>query len=381
MIIKEVSARKIKDSRENETIEVSVNGCRASSPSGKSTGRYETPSWNKSLVNNLNLINNFRELKRVEVKSFYDLKKIESLIRKKFRLKDVKQFGANALYALESAVLKALAKSEGKELWQVVNPSATKMPVPVGNAVGGGLHSHKQIHPVFQEFLLIPKEKTFEKNVRIMQEIYMKLKHITESKSVNDEGALETEMHDEQVLHLLHHFKDKIHLGIDCASSTFYEDDFYRYNRLLFSKNVQIKYIDHLINIYNIFYVEDPLQESDFLGFSKINKKHLIVGDDLTATHKGRLREAIKSKSINAMIIKPNQNGSLVELAEIFETCRKNKIKTILSHRSGETMDSALADYAFAFQADYIKCGIATKWREVKLKRLIEIEGHLLRRF
>ncbi|MCA9485326.1 MAG: phosphopyruvate hydratase, partial [Nanoarchaeota archaeon] len=101
------------------------------------------------------------------------------------------------------------------------------------------------------------------------------------------------------------------------------------------------------------------------------------VGDDLTATQIFRLKKAIRKRSINAMIVKPNQNGSLVELKEIMEICKKNKISTIISHRSGETLDNALADLAFGFQSDYIKCGISTKWREAKLKRLIEIEKYM----
>jgi enolase len=374
MIIKEVKARAILDSRKQKTIEVSVNGCVASSPSGKSTGKYETPCYFKSLENNIKLINNSKLLIGLEINSFSDLKKIEALIKKKFRFNDAKKFGANALYAWESAILKALAKSEGKELWQIINPDAKVMPIPVGNAIGGGLHSHNEGHPIFQEFLLIPKEVSIQKNVAIMNDIYNRLKVITESKSVDDEGALQVGLHDEQVLHIMAHYKDKVNIGIDCASSTIFEGGFYRYNKLLFSNNMQIKYINHLIDTFDIFYIEDPIDEEDFLGFERINRKHLLVGDDLTVTHKDRLKKAIKNKSINAMIIKPNQNGSLVELAEIFKICKKNRIKTILSHRAGETMDSALADYAFAFEADYIKCGIKTKWREAKLNRLIEIE-------
>ena len=103
-------------------------------------------------------------------------------------------------------------------------------------------------------------------------------------------------------------------------------------------------------------------------------KNCLIVGDDLIATQYNRLVGAIRTRSINAVIIKPNQNGSLLELARIFDLCRRSRIKTILSHRSGETLDSALADYAVGFGADYIKCGVATPWREVKLNRLVEIE-------
>ena len=120
------------------------------------------------------------------------------------------------------------------------------------------------------------------------------------------------------------------------------------------------------------------MQEEDFDAFSQINKKNtLVVGDDLTATHISRVEKAIKNKSINAMIIKPNQNGSLLEVKKIFDICKKKGIKTILSHRSGETMDSALADYAFGFGADFIKCGISTPWREIKLQRMIEIENSL----
>ena len=133
-----------------------------------------------------------------------------------------------------------------------------------------------------------------------------------------------------------------------------------------------------LILNYDLSYVEDPVEEKDFKGFANLQKtlgkKCLIVGDDLTATQYNRVVGAIRTKSINAMIIKPNQNGSLLELKRIFDLCRKNGIVTVLSHRSGETLDSGLADYAVGFGANYIKCGVATRWREVKLKRLIEIE-------
>ncbi len=146
------------------------------------------------------------------------------------------------------------------------------------------------------------------------------------------------------------------------------------------TRDQQITYMRNLINKFDIFYLEDPLSQNDFKGFKDIlkelprkNSNCLIVGDDLTATQIYRLIKAIKDKSINAVIIKPNQNGSLLELKKIFEICKKNKVKTIISHRSGETLDNALADYAFAFQADYIKCGIATKWRKVKLQRLVDI--------
>lgn len=376
MKIKKISAKKIRDSRNEYTIEVSVNGCKASSPSGKSTGKYETPCWHKSLDWNIKAIKSLKI--DFDFSSFDDLKKVEHLIKKQFNLKDAKQFGANALYALESAILKALAKSKKKQLWQIINENATKMPVPVGNAVGGGLHSHASGHPVFQEFLLIPKSESIKENVNMMNKVYAELKKIFKAKNINDEGAIETSSEEEEILSFLSDFKEDVNIGIDVASSSFFKKEKYKYSDKSLNREEQIDYINELIKKYNILYCEDPLEEEDFNGFSKVDKRNMIVGDDLTATHKSRLLKAIKTKAINAMIIKPNQNGSLVELKEIFDICKKNNIKTILSHRSGETLDSALADYAFGFQSDYIKCGIATPWREAKLKRLIEIEKNLI---
>jgi len=377
MYIKEIKARKIKDSRGEPTIEVTVNNQKASSPSGKSKGKYETPSFHINLNWNIEAINNLSI--PFEIISFQDLRKLEFFITKKFKLRSAKQFGANALFALESAIFKALAKEQKKQLWQIINPKARTMPIPVGNAIGGGLHSEKQKnHPEFQEFLLIPNKSSIKDNVKIMNFIYDKLKRIIKTSSKNDEGAWRTSLSNEEILEILSKFKE-INIGLDVAASSFYKNQEYIYKNKLLDRNSQIEYINSIIKDYNLLYVEDPLQEEDFNGFSKIRKSppHLIVGDDLTATQISRLKKAISSHSINAMIIKPNQNGSLLELQEIFNICKKHNIKTIISHRSGETLDSALADYAFAFQADFIKTGISTKWRECKLKRLIEIENSL----
>ncbi len=392
MYLKEVHTKKIKDSRSEFTIEVPVNGQKASAPAGKSTGKYETPSYHKSLDWNIKFLNSLPF--DLEINSFNDLKKVESLIKKKTKLKDAKKFGANALVALEIAILKSLAQEQKKQLWQIINPRAREFPIPVGNAVGGGLHSHNKNKPVFQEFLLIPRSRSPKENFSTLKQIHAELKSLVKAKGKNDEGAWQTPLDNEQVLKILQDFPE-VRIGTDAAASSFYKNKTYIYNKQSFSRESQINYINSLISKYNLFYVEDPLEEEDFQGFAKIKKEKLsliqqngvpkkisrqgvlIVGDDLTATQISRLKKAISSRAINAMIIKPNQNGSLLELAEIFEICKKNNIKTILSHRSGETLDNALADLAFGFQADFIKCGIATKWREAKLKRLVEIEKSL----
>ncbi len=374
MLIKEIKAEKIPDSRGELTIKVTVDGVAASSPSGKSTGKYETKSYNTSLDFSIEEINHLNF--NFEVNKFEDLKKVENFICKKYKFINARQFGANALFALESAILKALAKSKNKQLWQIVNPKAKSFPIPVGNAIGGGLHSLRyKIHPVFQEFLIIPNEKTFRENANLMKKIYDEVGKILKTESKNDEGAWQAPIGNKEALDILYKFKDKIRIGLDVAASSFFKNESYKYGSKLLNRESQIHYINSLVEKYNLFYLEDPLQEEDFTGFSSIKQKHLVVGDDLTATQVPRLKEAIKHHSINAMIIKPNQNGSLLELKKVFELCKANNIKTILSHRSGETMDVSLADYAFAFQADFIKCGISTAWREAKLRRLVEIES------
>jgi enolase len=215
-----------------------------------------------------------------------------------------------------------------------------------------------------------------------MNEVYNKIQFMVNSSSKDDEGAWETTLTNDQILEIIFNSKD-VRLGVDVAASTFYKNNSYKYYGISLSRDKQIGYINSLIEKYNLLYVEDPLDEEDFEGFSKIipdrslRTSVLIVGDDLTTTNLERVKKAVEKKSINAMIIKPNQNGSLLELKEVIDFCKKNGIKTILSHRAGETLDSALADYAFGFQTDYIKCGISTKWREIKLNRLIEIEKSL----
>ena len=375
MFIKRVVAKSIPDSRGELTIEVRVNDSIASSPSGKSKGAHETPSFHKSLNWNISFLNNFSFQEKIN--SFDDLKKIESAIRKKTGFKDVKKFGANALFAFESAILKALAKSQNKQLWQVAG-SNKKIPVPVGNVIEGGLHAHAENHPSFQEFLIIPQGKSAKENFSLMKKIHSNFKKILHATKKTDEGAWEATKNEEQIFEIFSKLKE-VKIGTDVAASSFYRKTAYSYKNKNLDKPAQIYFINSLIKKFNLLYVEDPLYEEDFEGFSKIHKdkNHMVVGDDLTATQISRLKKAISKKSINAMIIKPNQNGSLIELKEVFDICKKNKIKTIISHRSGETMDSALADYAVGFGADYIKCGISTKWREVKLKRLVEIDRFL----
>ena len=267
-----------------------------------------------------------------------------------------------------------------------------KFPELAGNCIGGGLHSEfvRRKRPDFQEFLLIPKEKSFCHAVTINLKAYYKAKSILKSRRINDENAVETFKTNEEVLEVLSKIAKqyKLRIGLDIAASSFFEKGYYKYKNkeLIRDKVDQTDYIKNLIKKFNIFYVEDPMQEEDFSGFKEIlnytkdnNLKTLVVGDDLVTTNMRLTMRAVGSDSINAMIIKPNQIGSLIEVKKVVEFCNKHNIIKIFSHRSGETSDNILADYCIGFEGDFIKTGIYGRERLIKLKRIIDIEKTLNR--
>ncbi|MFZ5955487.1 MAG: enolase C-terminal domain-like protein [Nanoarchaeota archaeon] len=398
MYIKEAQPKIIKNSRKELTIEISIKTLKgkfnASAPSGKSKGKYENPAYNsRGIYWSQKILEEFcQKLKdrNFMIKNFSELENFEKII-KDFESR-LGEFGANCTYALETAFLKAVAKENKKELWEfLLSEKNLKIPMPVGNCIGGGLHSHSDEKPDFQEFLLIPIEEDFSKAISKNIEAYRKAEALIKKKEkkwnikTNDETALQSELSNEETLQILKEVADEfgLKIGIDAASSSFFHNNLYNYKnkRLARKRNEQIDYMKKLIQDFDIFYVEDPMEEEDFSGFAKlsslIGEKSLIVGDDLTVTNLERLKKAVKRKSINAMIIKPNQNGSILETAKVIDYCKKNGIKTIFSHRSGETMDDALADYAIGFGVDFVKCGVLGKERLVKMGRIIEIEKSL----
>ena len=384
VVIKGISAKAILDSRKEKTILITIRtnfgDFSASAPNGKSKGKYKQNSYRKSLEEDIKTLKKFSSyFSEDEIEKFEDLRRVEDIVDR--------HVGANTLFALESAVLKALAKEEKKQVWQLINPGAKKFPRLVGNCIGGGVHSQTDgKRPDFQEFLLIPKTKTvkeaFEMNKGIKKNVEYSLKDSDPEfrGKKNDENAWETSLNEKSVLDILS--KEKADLGIDIASSTFFQRKKYHYKNpmLARTKEEQLSYLSNLIKNFKLFYIEDPFDEEDFASFSELLKKHpesLIVGDDLTVTSLKRLQRAIEEKSINAIIVKPNQNGSLLEVKEVCELAKKSGIKIVFSHRSGETKENILADLAFGFQADFFKCGITGEEREAKIKRLIAIEKNL----
>ena len=386
MIIKKVGAKKIKDSRGEDTIEVSINTnvgkFSSSAPNGKSKGKYEAKTYKKNLEGDIKSLNDLSEYFSSEhLEKFEDLRRIEDIVKG--------HVGANTLFALESSALKAISKEQKKEVWEIINSDSKTIPRFVGNAIGGGLHSDKIIdkRPDFQEFLLISNEgnakKNFDKNLESKESLEEDLirKDKKFSKKKNDENAWATSLNEKEVLEILK--KLNIPLGVDIAASSFYKRKKYLYENPPLKRDAkeQLMYLYNLIKNFNLFYVEDPFDEEDFESFAELLKrvgdKTLIVGDDLTVTNYSRVKKAIEKKSINALLMKPNQNGSLIDFSRIFELAKENGLKIIFSHRSGETAEDILADLAVGFGADFIKCGITGKERLAKIKRIIEIEKQI----
>jgi enolase len=387
VIIKEVSAKSVLDSRKEKTISVSIKtnigNFSASSPNGKSTGKHEAKSYKKNLEEDIKTIKKISDyFSNIKFNSFEDLEEAEDILEN--------QVGANTSFALESAILRAIAKEKKKEVWQLINPNSRKSPRLAGNVIGGGKHSSgiggTGKKPDFQEFLIIPNLRSVKKSKEISKKIKEKLKIVLREEGRDfhnektDEDGWKVSLNDKEVFEILRDFG--VPFGTDVAASSFYKRKKYQYENPLLKRTSeeQLDYISNLIKNLDIFYIEDPFGEEDFESFSKLLKKFpnkLIVGDDLTVTNLKKLKKAIKMKSINGIIVKPNQIGSLIEVKEVCELAKKNKIKIILSHRSGETEENILADLAFGFGADFIKTGITGKEREAKINRLIEIEGSL----
>ena len=385
MKVKKLVAKEIKDTRVSPTIEIKLvtddGEFISSAPNGKSRGEFEADIWKKSLKGDINAVNKYF-IEDINLTEFDDLILIENAFSDRV--------GGNTMIALEYAFLKALAVKEDKQVWELINARASKIPIPIGNIIGGGKHSEKSNLSI-QEFHIIPDSSSFAKNMGILKRSWENAREILSNldrnfkKKVNDENAWQTSLSDEKVIEVMKDIRDnmkdefdsKIHIGIDVAASEFYKNGNYTYKNGKKNRKDQIEYMKKLSKVF--YYIEDPLEQNDFKGFSEIKKtsKGLICGDDLTTTNINRLIMAFKVKSINSIIIKPNQIGSLTKVKEIVSFCKKNNIKMIFSHRSGETGEDIISDIAFGFGADFVKFGALGKGRDEKLRRLIEIEENL----
>jgi len=407
MKIKDVKAREILDSRGNPTIEVDVileNGIvgRASVPSGASTGIREalelrdndkTRYLGKGVLKAVNNVNGpLRNL--VIGLDAENQKELDYAMINLDGTKTKSKFGANAILGISMAALKASAINKGLPLYKYIGEGKS-LPVPMMNIINGGAHADNKLD--FQEFMIIPQASTIKERVRIGSEVFHNLKKVLNEKGlstgVGDEGgfAPDLQSNSEGFELIIEAIKragylpgTDVCLAIDVAASEFYKDGKYELtgeNRTLTTEELVDFYVE-LTNKYPIISIEDPVDENDWEGFKlvteKLGDKIQLVGDDLFVTNKECLQTGIDKKAGNAILLKVNQIGTITETLETIELAKSNNYKTIISHRSGETEDTTIADLAVGLNLGQIKTGSLSRTDRVcKYNQLIRIEEEI----
>ena len=406
MKIVDVKAREILDSRGNPTVEVDVileDGTlgRAAVPSGASTGVREALELRDKddrfnglgvlkAVNNVN--GPLRDL--VIGMDAYNQKELDYAMINLDGTENKSKFGANAILGVSMATLKAAAISKKLPLYKYIGEGRT-LPVPMMNILNGGAHADNKLD--FQEFMIIPQASTIKERVRIGSEVFHALKKVLNEKhlatGVGDEGGFAPDLESntegfELIMEAITRVGYKpgidVKLAIDVAASEFYEDGKYNLvgeNRSLTTDEL-IEFCEELVNKYPIISIEDPVDENDWEGFTKITEKLgdkiQLVGDDLFVTNKKCLQMGIDKKAGNAILLKVNQIGTITETLETIELARKNGYKTVISHRSGETEDTTIADIAVATNAGQIKTGAPCRTDRIcKYNQLMRIEEEI----
>ena len=406
-VIKNIKAREILDSRGHPTVEVDLETdfgvFRASVPSGASKGKHEASElrdegkryFGKGV---LKTVSNINEIIGPEIKG-KDVtfqKEIDELMIKLDGTDDKSRLGANAICPVSLAVCKAGAKAKKLELFQHISSIAKtkhKIPTPSFNIINGGLHAGNRLD--FQEFMIVSQKKDFSENLKIVSEIYNQLKNLLSKRygayavNLGDEGGFAPPLLvPEQALEIILesaknlNYQKSIKIILDIAASQFFKEDKYKMGVGVFTREGLLRYYSNLILKYPILGIEDPFSEDDWEGFKLIKKtlgkKILVIGDDLLATNPERIKEAKEKEAVNAMILKINQIGTVTEALESASLAKDFGWKIMVSHRSGETNDDFIADFAVGIGADFIKTGAPARGERVaKYNRLLRIEEGL----
>ena len=410
--ITHLHAREILDSRGNPTIEVDLSLgdylATASVPSGASTGRHEahelrdgnpTRYSGLGVLQAVNHVN--EEIKKHLLGGAFDQEGLDQTLIELDGTATKERLGANSLLGVSMAFARAQALSQKQELYLYLGERSSnsnfKLPTPLVNVINGGKHADSGLD--IQEFMIIPKGiKLFRNKVRISAEIFHTLKNILQSKDytvgVGDEGGFAPHLAtNEQALDLLTeaitsagYTTSQIHLGFDAAASSFYKDNVYHLQashppRKLSSTQL-ISWYRKLSENYSLMFLEDGLAEDDWAGFreltAKLGQQLVVVGDDLTVTNTERINEASRQQAINAVLIKLNQIGTVTETLAAIKRTQELSWVPIISHRSGETTDTFIADLAVGSGAPYIKAGSMSRGERIaKYDRLLEIEEQL----
>ncbi len=414
--IEKVSALEVLDSRGNPTVQVEVvtqggfSGV-AMVPSGASTGSFEAVELRdgdkerylgKGVLQAVENVNK-KIAKKIEGMNVYEQLQIDKELILLDDTPNKSRLGANATLGVSLAVAKAAANSLGMSLYKYIGGiNAKKLPRPMMNILNGGKHSDNNIN--IQEFMIIPVgATTFKEGLQMGVEVYHNLKKVLKEKgysvAVGDEGGFAPNLEDETeaieaIIEAIkkagYEPKKDICLALDVASTEMFEeakkigkDGYYFWKTDVFrSRDEMVDYIEELVGKYPIISIEDGLAEEDWESWKrltdKLKDKVQLVGDDLFVTNKKRLQKGIKARVANSILIKPNQIGTLTETLDAIEIAKKNGYTAVVSHRSGETEDTTIADIAVATNAGQIKTGAPCRTdRVAKYNRLLNIEEEL----
>lgn len=401
-VIEDIKARKILDSRGNWTVEIdvfTVTGFgRCAAPSGASTGVHEVVSYPENSVDKA-----LERLEEIVVPELLGMvaeeqEEIDCLLKELDGTDNFSNIGGNVAVAMSLATAKAAASSYSLPLYRYLGGSfSSSLPYPLGNVIGGGAHAENATD--IQEFLVMPiGARNVLEAVEVNTEIHRRAKKVLAKMGgtalgKGDEGAWAPSITDKEAFDVLfdicREVEDalgvKTRLGVDVAASELWDPgkEMYVYpcENLERTRDEQIDYIIDLIKKYGLYYVEDPLEQEDFDGFAKLNKrtKALICGDDLYVTNPERIKRGIEKGSSKAVLIKPNQIGTLTDTFKAVNLAKNNNMATVISHRSGETADETISHLAVAFGCPVIKTGVIGGERAAKLNELIRIEEEVNR--
>lgn len=402
--IKDLKGREVLDSRGNPTVEVEVlleDGSlgRALVPSGASTGTREALElrdhderfMGRGVLKAVNNVNTIIREKLIGLESS-NQELIDNTMIELDGTKNKSHLGANAILGVSLANLKASAISAKLPLYKYVG-SGTELPVPMMNIINGGAHADNNLD--FQEYMIIPQRDTIKERIRIGAEVFHNLKKFLKEKGYNtnvgDEGGFAPDLksNEEGFKVIIEAIKSSgyipgkdVKLAIDVAASEFYENGTYHIDGKQLTTKELIKFYEELVNKYPIISIEDPVDENDWDGFTAITKvlgdKIQLVGDDLFVTNIECLEKGIKLQAGNAILLKLNQIGTYTETLKAINLAKSNGYKTIISHRSGETEDTTIADLAVGLNLGQIKTGSMSRTDRIcKYNQLIRIEEEL----
>ena len=402
--IKKVFAREILDSRGNPTIEVDITlecgiTASASVPSGASTGKREAIELRDQDMNRyfgkgvLKAVSNVNNIIAPEIigKSCLEQREIDNIMLSLDGTYNKSNLGANAILGVSLANLRAAAKYNKKELYEYLGNDYS-MPRCMMNILNGGAHASNGLD--FQEFMIVPSKSEYKDNLRMGSEIFHSLKQVLKEKDllcgVGDEGGFAPDISNNTIaLDLISLAIDKagyvlgrdVYIALDVAASEFYRDGKYIIDGKEYSNLDLVSYYEGLIDKYNIISIEDGMAEEDYEGWKILTERLSniqLVGDDLFVTNKDLLSEGIRMGIANAILIKLNQIGTVSETLDTIKLAKDNNYKTIISHRSGETEDNYIADFAVGLNMRQIKTGSMSRGERMsKYNRLLRIEERI----